>query len=135
MNRCAADKLTLSAANATYFFTVRVLNGTVTETVTDTTRQHAIRQYPQTSIVDESCKTAAGHAGPVFSLRRNVAGELNRTIRVGLIPCPAGIMEITYNAEPAKTAEAEKTFNSLLRTFRSNENGKLDTVIRVLDKS
>lgn len=130
-----SEKVTLAAADNSYFLSFRILGGDGAVVGTAALRRQVLEEYPRAAITDEFSKTAAGREGPVFSLRENAAGRLARSVRVALIPSPVGTLEFSFNASTSKATEAEAAFNSVLRTFRSNERGKLELIGRVLDKS
>ncbi|MCU0782624.1 MAG: hypothetical protein MUF81_00980 [Verrucomicrobia bacterium] len=125
------DKVALVSGDATYFLTFRILSpGNA-----DAGREFLVNQFPNAKVVDEFSRTAAGQNGPALELRYQAAGGMERAVWVALIPSTAGLLEFCLNADPPKAADGQLAFNSLLRTFRSNENGKLEITTRVLDQS
>ena len=132
------DKLTLVATDSSYFLTFRVLRPAVPEANTSnlgSARRYVSDLFPQARILEEFFKTAAGRNGPAFDIRLKAAGGMERALCVVLVPSEAGVLEFTLNADLSKSAEAKAAFHSLLRTFRSNERGKLEVTPRVVDNS
>jgi hypothetical protein len=132
------DKVALVSADATYFLTFRILSpGDAGPGLADSPpgREFLVNQFPNAKVVDEFSRTAAGQDGPALELRYTAAGGMERAVWVALIPSAAGLLEFCLNADPPKAADGQFAFNSLLRTFRSNENGRLEITTRVPDQS
>lgn len=132
------DKVTLVSTDSSYFLTFRILSAAVAESNTsnpDSCRRYVLDRFPAAQILEESSKTAARRHGPAFEMRSKAVGGMERALCVVLVPSEAGALEFTLNADLSKSADAKAAFNSLLRTFRSNESGKLEITARVLDNS
>ena len=127
-----ADLLTLASTNATYFLAFRILDTIGAEPNlgnrgnTDSQREYLLAQFPGANVIEEFSKTAASQTGPAYELRVKSAGDAERAVCVVFIPSAAGVLEFSCNAQPSKASEAKVAFNSLLRTFRSNQFGKLE---------
>jgi hypothetical protein len=132
------DKVSLVSADSTFFLTFRVLSpGDADPGVANSApgREFLVNQFPNAKVVDEFSRTAAGQNGPALELRYKAAGGIERAVWAALIPSAAGMLEFCLNADPPKAADGQFAFNSLLRTFRSNENGRLEVITRVRDQS
>lgn len=131
------DKVALVSADATYFLTFRILNAETAGPglANSGGRQFLLNQFPNAKVVEEFSRTAAGQTGPALELQYKAAGGMERAVWVALIPSAAGLLEFCLNADPPKAADGQFAFDSMLRTFRSNENGKLEITTRVLDQS
>ena len=127
----SADRLTLVSSNSTYFLAIRILDSVTAELNggnTDFPREFLLGQFPGAHIIEEFAKTAASRNGPAFELRARAAGGAEQTVWVAFIPSAAGVLEFSCMAQLSKTSEAKTAFNSLLRTFRSNQFGKLESL-------
>jgi hypothetical protein len=132
------DRVTLVSSDYRYFLAFRILSTAVADSDPgnpDFHRELLLNQFPGATVIEESSKTVAGRNGPAFGLRVKIAGGVERAVCVALIPSAAGVLEFSVNADLSKSSEAMNAFNSLLRTFRSNESGKLELAARVLDNS
>jgi hypothetical protein len=132
------DNVTLAATNYTYFLAFRILATTIVQANPGDTgghREFLLRQFPGAKILEEYSKTAAGLNGPAFDLRVKTDAGTERAVCVAMIPCAAGVLEFSLNADLARAADAKAAFNFLLRTFRSNERGKLEFAAGVTDNS
>lgn len=132
------DRVALVSTDSTYFLAFRILSTAVADPNpgnTDFHREFLLNQFPGAKVMEEFSKTAAGRNGPACELRVKIAGGVERAVWVALIPSAAGVLEFTLNADFSKSADARNAFNSLLRTFRSNESGKLEITALVPDNS
>jgi hypothetical protein len=135
------DKVTLVPTDSSYFLTFRILSavpigiGKSNTSNPDFCRRYVLDRFPAAQILEEFSKTAASRNGPAFELRSKAEGGMERALCVALVPSEAGVLEFTLNADLSKLADAKAAFHSLLRTFRSNESGKLEITARVLDNS
>ena len=123
------DRLTLVASNSTYSLTFRILSSGTTGLNPGRgvpPREFLLSQFPGASVIEEFFRTAANRNGPAFELRQKVAGGAVQASCVAFIPSAAGFLEFSFTAPLSKSAEAKVAFNSLLRTFRSNQFGKLE---------
>jgi hypothetical protein len=130
--------VTVVSADSTYFLTFRILRAADADPNLenlDSYRELVFNRFPGAKVVEEYSKSAAGRNGPAFELRVKIASGVERAVWVALIPSAAGVLEFTLNADLSKSTDAKQAFNSGLRTFRSNENGKLEITTRVLDQS
>jgi len=130
--------LAVVSPDSTFFLTFRILSSTLPELNLgnlDSYRDLVFDRFPEAKVTEESSKTIVGRTGPTFDLRVKFAGGVERNVRVVLIPSAAGLLEFTLNADTSKLADARNAFNIVLRTFRSNEHGKLEIVPRVSDQS
>jgi hypothetical protein len=134
----SADSVTLVSTNYTYFLEFRILATAIAQPNlgdTDCHREFLLSQFPGAKVLEAFSKTAAGRSGPAFELRVKIAGGAERAVCVAMIPCAAGVLEFSYNADLSKSSDAKAAFNSLLRTFRSNERGKNELDAQVPDNS
>jgi hypothetical protein len=132
------NRMVLQSADSTYFLSFRILRTADADPNpenADVYREFLLNQFPGAKVTEEFSRTAAGRNGPAFDLRVNIARGVERAVSVALIPSAAGVLEFTLNADLSKSSDARNAFNSMLRTFRSNENGKLEITARVLKDS
>lgn len=135
----ATDKFTITSADCSYFVTLRLIAGPAPETgeaeSTALFKNIFLGQYEGASNIEDSSASADGFTGPAFDANWYV-GNMNtrRAVRMCFIPTLAGILECTVVADPKKASEAKSVLGSVLMTFRSNRNGKLENIV-LADKS
>ncbi len=132
------DKVSLVSADSTYFITFRILKPADAEAPASgdiAARAFLVNQFPEARVLAEFSRTAANRTGPALELQFIAVGKIERTACATLIPSAAGMLEFCLNADVSKYPHAEPEFNSLLRTFGSNEQGKLEVVTRTTDNS
>lgn len=128
----------VASPDSTYYLAFRVLSAAEVDPNSDNVdfyRELACGRFPRVKVVEETAKAAAGRSGFAFDMRVKIVGEVERTVYVALIPSAAGVLEFTLNADPAKLTDARNAFNIMLRTFRSNESGKIDITPTVSGQS
>lgn len=124
--------------DSTYFLAFRILSAAAAEPNAENVdyyRELACDRFPRVKVMEETAKAAAGRSGVAFDMRVKIVGEVERAVYVALIPSAAGVLEFTLNADPAKLADARNAFNIMLRTFRSNESGKIEITPTVSGQS
>lgn len=131
MDPSKPDKVVLVPDDYSYFLALRIIGSTVTDADApkgDSYRQFLLSAYPGLNIVDESSMNVAGQYGVQFTGRWRPSGISDRFVRVAFIPSRVGVFEFSLVADPQKTSEAEFSFKGFLRSFRSNENGKIEII-------
>jgi hypothetical protein len=132
------DMVAVVSADSTYFLTFRILSAAAADPDSgnlDVYREMVSTRFPGARVMEEYPTAAAGRNGVVFDLRVKIVGGVERAVCVALIPSAAGVLEFTLNTDTAKSADARNAFNTVQRTFRTNENGKLEIIARVSDQS
>ena len=98
-----------------------------------TTRQIA-SQYAGASGLEEYTACVADHEGTGFQLWQSLPKVGPRVIRILQVPFRAGVLEFVLNADAKNATTGQAALDMILLTFRSNEQGPLETTQR-LDKS
>ena len=123
-----AERLTLAASNSAYILTFRILNATTAEPSQETPNfqwTQLLEKFPNARLIEQSSRTVANQTGTAFELRLSAGNGSEQTAWVAFIPSAAGLLEFSCHAQVSKSSEAKVAFNSLLRTFRNSQNGKL----------
>jgi hypothetical protein len=132
------DMVAVVSADSTYFLTLRILSTATANPDSgnlDFYREMVSTRFPGVKVMEEYPQAAAGRNGLAFELRVKIVGGVERAVCVALIPSAAGVLEFTLNTDTAKLTDARNAFNTVQRTFRSNENGKLEIIPRAPDQS
>lgn len=134
-----SDKITISSADCSYFVTLRLITGPSKEAseseVSALFKNIFLAQYEGASGIEDLSLSADGLTGPAFDANWYVGNSnTRRAVRMGFVPTLAGTLECSVVADPKKAAEAKSVLGSVLMTFRSNRNGKLENIV-LADKS
>jgi hypothetical protein len=122
-------KIVLSDASYTCFITFRIagpMPDNTTELQRDTCRELALIQYSGAKISSEYSESAGGRSGPAFELRWENSNGSSQSARVVYIPSAAGILEFSVNSRSDNSGDRESSFNLVLTSFRSNQNGTIE---------
>jgi hypothetical protein len=122
-----ADRLTLTAPDLSYFFTLRIMGNSSTAGlgISDGFRQQAMQRYPGALLTEESSAEAAGRRGTMLNLLWKPAEGAERSVLVAIIPSAAGILEFSAVAERSKSSEVQSSLMGLLQRLQSSEHGPL----------
>lgn len=94
----------------------------------DTCRELLLSRYPGAQITEEYIRTVANHSGPAFDFQwRNASGTMQAG-RVIFVPMTAGIVEFSLITREDIISVGRQFFHALVRTFRTDESGKLEVV-------
>jgi hypothetical protein len=131
MDASNPEKIVLSDSNYNCFLTVRIAGSQsgAKELSLDTCRQMVMNRHPGAKISEELSQSAGNRSGPAFDFQWENSSGTVQSARIAYIPSPAGILEFSVLSEPAKFTEGKSFFNFLLLTFRTNEHGKLETIV------
>ena len=117
-----AQKVTLISADLSCLLTFRVLEplapGT-SELDPAPYRDLLISRHPGCKILEELSQNAVNRSGPVFDLRWNATGAVQRRERILFIPSDAGVLEFSLVSSLESFEAGRQGFNALLITFRA----------------
>ncbi|HXS69517.1 MAG TPA: hypothetical protein VN761_11785 [Candidatus Polarisedimenticolia bacterium] len=127
-------KIVLTSTNQVTFVSLRVLRGFPPQPPVqkkkspgERYRKLLLAQHAGAKILSEFTRAVDGSEGVAFDLQWPVAGAL-QSARVVFAPAAAGLLEFTLSTRPELFHGATYKFNSLLLSFRSGKNGKLEIV-------
>lgn len=125
-----AQKVTLVSADLSCLLSFRVLESLppgTTELDPSLYRDLLLSRHPGGKILEEFSQTAVNRSGPVFDLRWNATGAVQRRERVLLIPSDAGVLEFSLVSSLENFEAGRQGFNALLITFRAADaDGRLN---------
>jgi hypothetical protein len=125
-----AQKVTLVSADLSCLLSFRVLESLppgTTELDPSLYRDLLLSRHPGGKILEEFSQTAVNRSGPVFDLRWNATGAVQRRERVLLIPSDAGVLEFSLVSSLENFEAGRQGFNALLITFRAADaEGRLN---------
>lgn len=122
-------KLILTSPDYTGFIAVQLVNpttGEAGELVMNSFRNQAQDEFPEGSITMEFDLRAAKNTGPAYELRWKNSNGAQQLAWVGFVPSVAGILKFSLISNLEKSPENQMNFRCLLRSFQSNEGGKLE---------
>lgn len=131
MDPSKPDKIVLVPDDYSYFLIFRIIDPAVAgsdASKADSYRGLALSEYPGAKIVDEFSVSVAGRTGVEFILQWKPSGVSERVVRVAFAPSRAGVLQLSMVADTKNNSEAEFSFKGFLRSFRSNENGKIEII-------
>lgn len=126
MDTTRPNKILLYPSDKSFFLTFRMTGTAADDPGSQSCRKLLEEQYPGAQIVEEFSITAAGRSGPAFDLRWKSGRVSERFVRVAFIPSAAGLLEFSRISDAQNAGEAQRTFNGMIRAFRSNEKGKIE---------
>ena len=125
----------LTSWDMTYFLTVRIKPPPCPPfRISEALREQIASQYAGASGLEEYTACVADHEGTGFQLWQSLPKVGPRVIRILQVPFRAGVMEFVLNADARNATTGQAALDMILLTFRSNEQGPLETPQR-LDKS
>jgi len=92
----------------------------------DSFRNLAMEEFPEGTIVGESELRVANHGGPAYDLRWKSYQGAQQLAFVGFVPSTAGVLKFSLLSNAAQFPVNQMNFRCLLRSFQSNESGKLE---------
>ena len=93
-------------------------------------REQVASHFPNASSLEEFTTTVADREGTGFQLRQELPKVGGRLIRILWVPFKAGVLEFALNVDTKKASAGQAALDMILLTFRSNERGKIEVVIR-----
>jgi hypothetical protein len=93
-------------------------------------REQIASQYPRASSLSEFTATVANRKGAGFELRQELPGVAPRRVSILWVPFKAGVLEFALYADSDSASAGRAAFDMILVTFRSNERGEIEIVIR-----
>ena len=130
----ASESIILSGTDGRYYLSFRVLKSRTASPDPARFKELAIETYPGAQQLEEFPISIAGHEGTGLEFRQELAVVGNRLIRLARVPCLAGTLEFSLNADPKNAAVALQALECVLLSFQSNERGAI-VVIPRSDKS
>jgi hypothetical protein len=88
-------------------------------------RSRTESQYSSAGEKDDFVVTVAGREGAGIQFRQDLPSTGERFVRIVWVPFQAGIMEFVLNSDSRQAAVGQRTFDAVLLTFHSNEEGTL----------
>ncbi|MFO1487143.1 MAG: hypothetical protein U1F65_01575 [Verrucomicrobiota bacterium] len=131
------DRLSVVSQEYDCFITLRLVEapeGGVRDPNVDECRSMLLSRFPRAVISEEYSRTVANHPGPAFDFEWKDPDSAVQAGRMVFIRTSAGILEFTMTTAKDKFGRGEHVFNSVLLTFRTNENGKLQ-IVRLEEKA
>jgi hypothetical protein len=122
-------KIVLISPDYTGFIAVQVISPSVNEAggvVIESFRNLASDDFPSGNIVGEFSLRVANHSGPAFELALRNSEGAQQLARVGFVPSPVGFLKFSLLSSSEKYSENQMNFRCFLRSFQSNEGGKLE---------
>jgi hypothetical protein len=129
------ESIALTSADGTFYVTVAIASALPAETDEDQAMlEWAAGHFPNFTNVEKFAFSVDGKPGQGIQLRYASPGGGNRLARILWVPCRAGMLEFTVDADAEKAKAAQQLFNTILLTFRTNEEGKIE-IIRFSERS
>jgi hypothetical protein len=121
------NTVVLTSLDATFYMTLRITGPLPAETDEDQARLEWVAgHFPNSTNIEKFAASVGGKPGQGMQLRYASPGGGNRLARILWVPCNAGILEFILNADAEKAKTAQQLFDTVLLTFRSNEQGKIE---------
>jgi len=125
------DMIVLTSRDMSCYLSIRSAGpAPATPGLKEALRERIASEYPQVSNLEEFTTTVADREGTGLQLRQELPGVGTRLIRMIWVPFKAGVLEFTLNVDANRASTGQGAFDMMLLTFRSNERGKIEVVIR-----
>jgi hypothetical protein len=122
-------KIILTSPDYSGFIAVQLVNSASSEAggmLVQSFRNLAADEFPSGNIVGEFGMRAANQSGPGYEFAwKNSEGSQQQAC-VGFVPSAAGFLKFSLLSSSEKYSENQMSFRCLLRSFQSNEDGKLE---------
>ena len=122
-------KLVMTSPDYDCFISVQLVNPATHEAgalVMESFRNQALDDFPGAVITGELGLHAANQSGPAYELRCKNFNGARQLACVGFVPSGAGVLKFSLLSNAEKYPEHQTNFRCLLRSFQSNESGKLE---------
>jgi hypothetical protein len=124
-------RMVMSSRDMTYHISIRLVEPRpATPELKEMLRAHIANQFDGLNSLEEFTTTIADREGTGFQLRQELRGLAPRQVKMLWVPFKAGVLEFTLNADSGTVSAAQGAFDLVLLTFRSNERGRVELVIR-----
>lgn len=123
--------IVLTARDMNWYVSIRILGPSPAKAgLKETLREQLAREYPQVNNPEEFTTTVADREGAGLQLRVALPEVGDRSIRTVWVPFQAGVLEFKLHAKQAVASAAQRDFDTILLTFRSNERGRIEVLER-----
>jgi hypothetical protein len=129
------DSIALTSTDGTCYVTLTITSALPAETDEDQAMlEWGAGHFPSFTNVEKFAFSVDGKPGQGIQLRYASPGGGNRLARILWVPCRAGMLEFTLDADAEKAKAAQQLFDAVLLTFRTNEQGKIE-IVRFSERS
>jgi hypothetical protein len=129
------DQIQLLARNGRFFATLRILalsgENTNAFQLPKNQQDYVMAEHPDACNLEVFPIGAAGREGLCFQFQEKRPPAGTRFLKIELIPCAAGILELTLSADVAETRTASQVFQCFEQSLLSNEQGPIRIVPRL----
>ena len=123
--------IVLTSRDMSYYLSLRIVAPPpASRELKEALREQIASQYAQASSLQEFTTTVADREGTGFQLRQELRKVGSRLIRILWVPFKAGVLEFALNADNNNASAGQGALDMILLTFRSNERGRIEVVIR-----
>ena len=125
--------LVLQSTDSRFCLSFRILQAVAADSAaaaTEARKAAALEHFTNTRDLEDFGLTIADRPAQGIQFRHTQPTVGDRLVKIIWVPCAAGVLEFTLNADATKLNLANAALDGVLLTFRSNESGKLEVVRR-----
>jgi len=123
------DTIAITSSDGTFFITFRIAAYAPDEPIPQPCiPESLLEEYPFATNIDKFGVSVAGRPGAAVSFKYARSRLAWRQAKIIRVPCKAGVLEFTLDADEGHAKTAGYLFQGLLLTFRSDERGKIKII-------